>query len=115
VLLQISKAPLAKPTDTRPVYVNNDDKIIAYGSTGILATVDCTYIKKPSKVEWVYRIVYGESLYDATNTVDFELHPSEETELVFAILKLGGLILEDPSVYEIGSKEEQINTSQEKA
>ena len=60
-------------------------------------------------------MVFGEALYDATNAVDFELHPSEETELVFKILEMAGLVIKDPSVYQIGNAEEMEQMQQEKS
>ena len=110
-----NKSKLARATDTRPVYVNNDNSIIVYGTTALSTGVTCNYIKVPAKVEWAYRIVYGESLYSSTSSVDFELHESEETDLVYAILKLAGLIIKDPSIYPIAAGEEANDTNQEKA
>ena len=60
-------------------------------------------------------MVFGEALYDATSSVDFELHPSEETELVFKILEMAGLVIKDPSVYQIGNAEEMEQMQQEKS
>ena len=113
--IKIANSPLAKPTITRPVYINLNDSIQVYGPGQLTTAVSCTYIKKPSKVEWASRIVYGETLYDSTASVDFELHPSEEPELVMAILKLAGIILEDPAITQTALQEEQINTTQEKS
>ena len=113
--LRVKNSPLAKPTDTRPIYINENGAVLVYGDSQLITDVMCTYIRKPSKVEWASRIIYGEALYDATASIDFELHPSEEPELVMAILKLAGVILEDPAVTQIALQEEQINTSQEKS
>ena len=59
--------------------------------------------------------VAGEALYRATGTVDFELHESEETDLVIKILQLAGVSIKDPSVYQVGSAEEAKDVQQEKA
>ena len=80
-----------------------------------MANVKVNFIRKPAKVEWAYQIVYGESLYDATNAVNFELHPSEETELVIKILELAGISTRELQVYQIAAGEEVKNTQEEKA
>jgi hypothetical protein len=54
-------------------------------------------------------------LYRATGTVDFELHESEETDLVIKILQLAGVLIKDPSIYQVGSSEEAKDVQQEKA
>ena len=57
----------------------------------------------------------GRSIYRATGTVDFELHESEETDLVIKILQLAGVLIKDPSIYQVGSTEEAKDVQQEKA
>ena len=53
-------------------------------------------------------------MYNATNSVNFELHDSEETELVIKVLSLAGIMLKDPNMYQISSAEDQKSTQQEK-
>jgi hypothetical protein len=74
----------------------------------------CNYIARPIKVSWNYTLVNGYPLYNASNSQDFELHQSEETDLVIKILALGGVILNDPNAYQLASQEDQINQQQEK-
>jgi hypothetical protein len=59
-------------------------------------------------------MVYGEALYDATYSQDFQLHPSEETELVIKVLEFAGLVVKDIEMYQIAAGEEIRNTQQEK-
>ena len=113
--LYINSSPLTKPKDTRPIYIANQNGIKVYGDVEKLADVKVNFIRKPAKVEWAYQIVYGESLYDATNAVNFELHPSEETELVIKILELAGISTRELQVYQIAAGEEVKNTQEEKA
>ena len=54
-------------------------------------------------------------MYDATYSVDFELDPSEETELVFKILELAGILIKDLSIYQVFNSEEQEQVQQEKS
>ena len=54
-------------------------------------------------------------VYNSSNAVDFELHDSEETNLVIKILALAGILLEDPQLYQVSSQEEIKKVQQEKA
>jgi hypothetical protein len=69
----------------------------------------------PATVEWAYNDVLGTASYNASGTTDFELHQSEETELVFKILELAGLAIKDTSVYQAAMQMEMQNTQQEKS
>ena len=114
-LLYINLSPLTKPKNSLPIYVSKNGNINVYGNTELTSGVKCNYIRKPAKVEWKYQMVYGEALYDATYSQDFELHPSEETELVIKVLELAGLVVKDIQMYQIAAGEEVKNTQQEKA
>jgi hypothetical protein len=113
--LYINSSPLTKPSNTRPIYTADTNGLRVYGNSQITSNVSLNYIKKPVKVEWAYTIVFEEPLYNATNSVDFELHPSEETELVIKILELSGLLIKDYNVYQSAVSEEVRNTQQEKS
>ena len=115
--LYINSSPLTKPKNVRPVFVANTSGVRVYGNNEITepAEVEFQYIKKPAKVEWKYQMVFGEALYDSTYSVDFELHPSEEVELVVKILELSGILIKDLSIYQVMNSEEQETIQQEKA
>ena len=116
-LLYINKSPLMKPSLNRPVYVEREDGIYVYPTT--IETTDdigCTYIRRPAPPRWAYTVINGEAQFNGTRppTVDFELHPSDENDLVLNILKLAGITIKDPSLYQVVATEENINTQQEK-
>jgi hypothetical protein len=115
--LYINSSPLTKPKNIRPAFVSNTSGIRVYGNSEITdpAEVEFQYIKKPAKVEWKYQMVFGEALYDSTYSVDFELHPSEEVELVVKILELSGILIRDLSIYQVMNSEEQETIQQEKS
>ena len=115
--LYINSSPLTKPKNVRPVFVANSSGYRVYGNSEITAPaeVELNYIKKPAKAQWDYQMVFGEALYDSTNSVNFELHPSEQTELVFKILELAGLSIQDVGLYQVANSEEQETIQQEKS
>jgi hypothetical protein len=81
----------------------------------ITAGVACNYIKRPATVQWAGTLIDGSSLQSSANSVDFELHDSEETELVIKILELAGISTRELQVYQIAAQEEAKNTQQEKS
>lgn len=125
--LYITSSPLSKPTDDFPIYTRDTNGVKIYGNSAVASEgstaddnqhnplVSFNYIKKPAKVIWNYYEVNNDLLYNATGSVNFELHDSEETDLVIKILQLAGVSIKDPSVYQVGSAEEAKDVQQEKA
>ena len=113
-LLQISKSPLVKPTESQPVFYERAGGLVVKPKT-ITSNVICTYIKKPKKATWGYNVIGETALYDATKAQNFELHVSEENNLVLKILALAGVTLQDPGVYQIATAEDQKNIQQQKS
>jgi len=105
------QTPLTKPSTSRPVFWKKDGKIYWTPNSG---AVGAHWIRKPVKVNWSSYTLLGSELYDSTNSVDFELHPSEETKLVIKILGLAGITLKDPTLYQIAGAEDNKNIQQEK-
>lgn len=68
----------------------------------------------PREVKWGYVVVNEKALYDANNSIDFNMHRSEETNLVIKILELAGITLNKPGLVQIASNEESQNDQQTK-
>ena len=115
--LYINKSPLTKPSNERPVFVADSTGYKVYGTAPLETGVTCNYIKRPEQVIWNYLqpVINGVALYDSLNSQDFQLHPSEETELVMKILELAGISTRELQVYQIAAQEEARNTQQEKS
>ena len=123
----IQNAPLASPRDDRPIYisqgknVSGNRQIRAFGNSPvggpapITAGLSCSYIRRPLKVDWGFVVVNGYAQYDSTNSTDFELHLSEENNLVIKILELAGIQIKDTNLYQIASQEEIKDIQQEKS
>ena len=108
----MQSAPLTRPTLSRPVYVNRQDGLNIYPNT--IEDIDISYIRQPVTVQWAYVVVNDKALYNDNISVDFELHASEETELVYKILKLAGVNLKNPEVVQVSQALEQSQIQQEK-
>tara|TARA_R100000655_G_scaffold7437_2_gene20063 strand:+ start:3459 stop:4163 length:705 start_codon:yes stop_codon:yes gene_type:complete len=111
----INRSPLLKPRSYSPIYTLKESKNKLYLYPESLEDpILVNYIRKPEKANWSSYTLSGSQLYDSTNSVDFELHPSEETKLVIKILSLAGITLKDPALYQIAGTEDNKNIQQEK-
>jgi hypothetical protein len=120
----LQNSPLTSPSEVRPMYVrysgdgdgqaNRERRIQIYPIT-ITSNVVCNYIHTPTTVEWGYVVntTNGRALYSASRSTNFELHESEETELVVKILELAGITIKDPQLYQVAATEEAQNVQQE--
>ena len=84
-----------------------------YPTITVTADIKCNYIARPATVEWAYTTVLSEALYNTNTSVNFQLHQSEESELVIKILELAGITIKDPQLYPIAAQEEAQNVQQE--
>jgi len=109
----IQNSPLTSPNAEMPVYVQISGTAIQTYPT-ITSGVVCNYISRPSSVNWSATVVLGESLYNANASTNFQLHDSEESELVIKVLELAGITIKDPQLYPIAAQEEAQNVQQEK-
>ena len=113
--LEMKDVSLVKPTDKRLIYVRNENGISVIGETGKSVGVVCNYIVKPEKPNWTYVVVNEKAMYNQNGGVKhFQLHASEQTELVTRILGLAGITLKDQALYQISNNETLKQSSQQK-
>ena len=109
---QTQNSPLLKATETRPVYYIKDNKVFyAPASDG---AYQARWIRRPKKPNWGYVVVNEKALYNDNISVDFELHTSEESELVYRILAYAGIAIEKPQLTQMAASLEQAKVQQEK-
>ena len=111
--LAIKLSPLAKPTLKRAVYVDMPQGFRIYPT--FTNNVHCHYIRKPKNINWGYSVINDSALYNPSISLDFELHPSEENNLIIKILALAGIAIKDPAMYQIAVAEDNKNIQQEKS
>jgi len=68
-----------------------------------------------SEVTWSSQTVVGNALYNASASTDFELHDSEETNLVLKILLYAGVSIKDPNIAQLADAKETKKLTQEKS
>jgi hypothetical protein len=78
------------------------------------STVVCSWIAFPIVPRWGYVVISEKAMFDPSTTTHFELHPTEETELVYKILKYAGISMDKDSIMRAGQGMEMAKVSQEK-
>ena len=130
-LQRYGDSPLYRWSKKRPQYTQStttggDSKIKVYpypADSTVLNTsgdpldrVLVSYVRKPTTPNWGYVVVNGYAQYNGAPaaTTDFELHPSEENNLILKVLQLSGIVMRDANLYQIVSQEEIKDIQQEK-
>jgi len=107
---------LTAPRPNRPI-ANISNNTLSISVNQNISTIDngqIFYFRKPDKVKWGYVIVNKKAFYDPTYTTNFELHESEQSELVYKILKLAGVAIKKDDIMRAGQGMEITQVQQEK-
>jgi hypothetical protein len=110
-LYTTNASPLTAPTSFYPVYTYENRNIKLYPST-LTSTITVNYLKFPVDIKWAFTIDpnLGHYIYDPINSVDFEIHKSDQPLLVNRILEYAGVMSKDQLVMSLGmQKEQQVN------
>ena len=118
----MNQTALYAPSAARPVYVRkNGTQILLYPTSSSPAystsTLNCHYVAKPATVKWTYTVSAGyKALYNASasDLQNFELHLSEEANLVVKILQLAGVSMKDQFLTQVAGQKEANDIQQEK-
>ena len=107
-IMYLNRAPLTKPTINNPLYLRHEGGIVIYPTTGI-SSIILNYIRKPIEPNWVGGTASGQIVANPSDNQykNFELHPSEESELVVKILAYAGVIIRAADITQAASAKEQ--------
>ena len=111
----ILSGPLTQPSDSRPIVniQNNIIRTMGGGRKGFIPG-HIIYFRIPKKVNWTYVVVNKQALFNnIATTSHFELHPSEENQLVNKILKLAGISNKQPDIMQAGQGMDMATTQQQ--
>lgn len=101
----LKSSKLNQPTSTYPVYYSEGSSIKILPAESISILVD--YLTLPSDPKWAFTGGGSNAYtYDSANSVDFQIHQSDETDLVTKILAYSGVIIKDPTVIQIAAQKE---------
>ena len=110
---------LTAPTLSRPIgrIVNRGLEVSISATEEAIPTttgMSISFIRRPEKVEWAYVVINQKALYNGEAAVNFQLHGSEETKLVYKILKLAGINIKAEQVVQVAQALETAQVQQEK-
>ena len=118
------KSKLTKATETFPTYLYENNYLFIKPDS-IINNVQVEYVKKPSNVIWGFNVgTLGEYLYNEeeynvstqpTGSINFELHESEQTEVILRILQYAGIIIRDPQIVQAAAQQVQMDEINEKS
>jgi len=131
----INLSPLTYPVTTQPVYTLTSTGVKVYPSS-ITTGVTIDYLSKPVQPKWGYvmptasQIASGipnEPIYDSTQfdpatdsydtpakSYNFQLDPSEQSELIVRILSYAGVVIKQPDVSQFAmAKEQELTTTEQ--
>lgn len=112
-----NESPLTAPTEFYPVYKYENKKLTLYPLTLTGAGVTLNFLKYPDNVKWGFTIdnELGNYIYNPNNSVDFELHNSDQPLLIDKILGYAGVMSRDQLALQLSaSKEQQIDVDGQK-
>jgi hypothetical protein len=106
--LYVDMSPLTKPSEKYPIYLYRNNRIYVKPNDNILdEEVKVSYLRKPKNPRW------GPTDPTYWGSTDFELHETEQTELIIKILMYSGVVIRDPSIVQIAGQMDQQETAQE--
>ena len=104
----VNSSKLTTPSKTYPVYYRgyNGVHISPISLVGENLTLD--YIKIPSDPYWGFTKNSSNGSYEYTSgtSTDFELHESDEVDLIIKILGYAGVVIKDPTIIQVAGGEE---------
>jgi hypothetical protein len=115
-LIEMNLSKLTEPTLYYPVYRYKDFKIYVYPQS-ITSNISATYIRRPLDPVWNFSAspTTGQYIYDAASSVNFELHPTEQVNLISQILMYSGVIIRDPQIIQVAAQQVQSEKINEKS
>ena len=135
----IDKSDLTLPSENYPVYLyenqgnvnipgqainSNIQNVLYVKPLSIIDDIEVDYIRKPIDPIWGFttgtrgQYIFTNSYYDTsdgTGSIDFELHESEQVNVILRILSYAGIIIRDPQIVQAASSEVQQNEINQKS
>jgi len=108
-----NQSRLTKPSTINPAYLYENQKLFIK-PTSIVSKITVDYVRKPVDVNWVIRLgSLGQYEYNDLKSVDFELHESEQTEVILKILLYAGIIIRDNEIVQTAAALVQADAQKE--
>jgi hypothetical protein len=118
-----NQSRLTKPSTINPAYLYENQKLFVKPTT-ITDKIKVDYIRKPSNIVWgftpgtVGQYVWNDTIYsliNPTGSTNFEIHESEQTEVILKILLYSGIIIRDPEIVQTAAALVQADETNKKS
>tara|TARA_R110002153_G_C13122585_1_gene478993 strand:- start:29 stop:748 length:720 start_codon:yes stop_codon:yes gene_type:complete len=112
-----NSGPLLAPSNSRPIANIQGNILRVMGSDNqLVLPTSIFYFRAPMAAQWGYVVVNSTAMYDDSpnKTTHFEIHASDESELVYKILKFAGVSMSKLDIVRVGQVQEQSQQQQEK-
>ena len=96
---------LTKPSTKYPIYTYKNNYINVY-PTSIQSGISVNYLRKPITPIWNFTGT-NQYVFSPTSSNNFELHSSEQTELILKILLYAGVVIRDPEIVQVAASQVQ--------
>lgn len=119
----VNRSKLTKPTTLNPVYLYENQKLFVK-PTSITSNIQVDYVRKPKDVIWGFttgnlgQYIWDENPYTgigSTGSVNFELHESEQSEVILKILIYAGIVIRDPQIVQAAAAQVQADEINKKS
>jgi len=120
---KIRRSQLTAPTESFPVYYKKEALIkilpavatVAAGANGSPAkSYTVEFLKKPADVVWGFTIgAVGQYVYNAGTSTQFQISPTEQTEVITKILAYAGVVIRDPEIIQTASQAAAVKDQQQ--
>ena len=111
------QSALTMPSVNRPLFYVAGNNIY-YSPNDLYDNLSIDYIRRPQTPNWTYYVVNNKALSNPDPSAgyrDFELHESEEKNLVVKILQYAGISIKDVSLSQLAGQKEVSYIQQEKS
>ena len=114
-----NQSRLTKPTIINPAYLYENHKLFVK-PTSIVDKIKVDYIRKPRDVVWGFT-VGGLGQYQSdinnldTTSVNFEIHVSEQSEVILKVLLYAGIVIRDPQIVQAAAAQVQADEANKKS
>ena len=107
----VYKTALLKPNKSKPIFYILNNSVQFNPKKG---NASLSFIRKPASPNWAYVVVGDKPMYDPSRSIDFDLHVSEEKDLVVKIAQLCGVSIQDFALTQAAGAKESSIIQQEK-
>ena len=104
-LYHLLSSNLTKPTTVNPIYTYESNLLYVY-PTDINSGVSVSYIRKPIPPIWAFTSG-SQYVFQPISSCNFELHPSEQVELITRILLYAGVVIKNQEVIQVAASQIQ--------